>query len=131
MSVPGVGPGTALSFKAGVDSDAISELKGFAHALAHDLKQPIVAVQWFSSALDHAIARRDSAKSAHLNDRIKAAGLRMLEYVDALLSLAETSQAALQTPERAVHRSFAIPSDFAGSPITSESCGPWCLGTRS
>ena len=76
-----------------------TELKGFAHALAHDLKQPIVAVQWFSTALDDAIARRDPAKSAHLNDQIKAAGRRMLDYVDALLSLAETSQAALHVTD--------------------------------
>jgi PAS domain S-box-containing protein len=72
-----------------------SELKGFAHALAHDLKQPIVAMQWFSTALDEAIARGDLAQSALLSERIQDAGVRMQDYVDALLSLAETSQAPL------------------------------------
>ena len=74
---------------------ANSELKGFAHALAHDLKQPMVAVQWFSTALDDAIARGDQARAAALSARIRAAGVRMTDYVDALLSVAETSQAPL------------------------------------
>ncbi|WP_427912270.1 sensor histidine kinase [Ramlibacter sp. MMS24-I3-19] len=74
---------------------ANTELKGFAHALAHDLKQPMVAVQWFSAALDDAIARSDQPRAAALSASIKAAGLRMTDYVDALLSVAETSQAPL------------------------------------
>lgn len=74
---------------------ANTELKGFAHALAHDLKQPMVAVQWFSTALDDAIARGDQPRAATLSARIKAAGVRMTDYVDALLSVAETSQAPL------------------------------------
>jgi signal transduction histidine kinase len=74
---------------------ANTQLKSFAHALAHDLKQPIVAVQMFSAALDEAIALGNATQGTHLNERIKAAGVRMLEYIDALLSLAETSQAPL------------------------------------
>lgn len=74
---------------------ANTELKGFAHALAHDLKQPMVAVQWFSTALDDAIERGDQGRAAGLSARIKAAGVRMTDYVDALLSVAETSQAPL------------------------------------
>ena len=55
----------------------------------------MVAVQWFSAALDDAIARADHARAAGLSARIKAAGVRMTDYVDALLSVAETSQAPL------------------------------------
>jgi signal transduction histidine kinase len=69
-----------------------SELKGFAHALAHDLKSPIAAVEGFGRALDEALSMGDLAHGRHYAGRIRAAGLRMGEYVDALLSMAETSQ---------------------------------------
>jgi signal transduction histidine kinase len=72
-----------------------TELKGFAHALAHDLKAPIATVQGFGGALEEAIAASDFGRGAHYAARIKAAGARMEEYVDALLSLAQTSQVAL------------------------------------
>ncbi|MGZ5270951.1 MAG: sensor histidine kinase [Ramlibacter sp.] len=72
-----------------------TELRGFAHALAHDLKAPISAVQGFSGALENALAANEMARAAHFTGRIKSAGVRMEEYVDALLSLAQTTQADL------------------------------------
>jgi PAS domain S-box-containing protein len=72
-----------------------TELKGFAHALAHDLKAPIATVLGFGGALEEAITAGDLAKSTHYAARIRAAGGRMEEYVDALLALAETTRAPL------------------------------------
>jgi signal transduction histidine kinase len=76
-----------------------AELKGFAHALAHDLKAPIAAIRGFSNALEGALALDDRARTMHLAQRIRAGGERMGDYVDALLSLAETSQAQLSFTE--------------------------------
>lgn len=72
-----------------------TELKGFAHALAHDLKSPIAAVDGFTHALEDALASGRSERSIELAGRIRAASERMTEYVDALLSLAQTTQAQL------------------------------------
>lgn len=72
-----------------------ADLRRFAHVLAHDLKAPLAAVQGFGAAMEEALARDDASRVAHFASRIRAAGQRMNEYVDALLSLAEMSKSPL------------------------------------
>jgi PAS domain S-box-containing protein len=76
-----------------------SELNGFAHSLAHDLKAPIAAVQGFGTALNEALSQGDLARATHYAQRIVAAGARMDHYVDALLSMAQTSQTPMSESE--------------------------------
>lgn len=73
-----------------------TELKGFAHALAHDLKAPIAAIAGFGAALGEALAAGDLARATHFGARMRSAGLRLGEYVDALLSMAEASQSVMR-----------------------------------
>lgn len=78
---------------------ANAELKGFAHSLAHDLKAPIGSIMGFSTMLMESLLKAadagKEAKERHYGSRIQAAARRMEEFVDALLSLANISQAKL------------------------------------
>jgi PAS domain S-box-containing protein len=78
---------------------ANAELKGFAHSLAHDLKQPIAGARALSTALRAAIAKRELSKADSLAEQVTAAAELMDEYVNALLSLAKISQSALEVEE--------------------------------
>jgi PAS domain S-box-containing protein len=78
---------------------ANAELKGFARSLAHDLKQPIAGAKALSTALRAALTRRELSKAESLAEQVAAAAELMDEYVNALLSLAKISQAALELEE--------------------------------
>ncbi|MDB5944482.1 MAG: sensor histidine kinase, partial [Ramlibacter sp.] len=78
---------------------ANSELKGFAHSLAHDLRAPIATITGFSGTLQESLAKAGSDRERHYVQRIRAAAQRMDEYIEALLSLASISQARLHMTE--------------------------------
>lgn len=78
---------------------ANADLRDFAHSLAHDLRQPLVAVKAFCFALDHAVGSGDAAEIRGYGSRIAEAAQRMDGYVQSLLSLAETAQAELAISE--------------------------------
>lgn len=75
------------------------ELKGFAHSLAHDLRAPIATISGFSARLQEMLDGAASEKAQHYARRIQASAQRMDEFVDALLSLANVSQALLKITE--------------------------------
>jgi PAS domain S-box-containing protein len=72
-----------------------SDLKGFAHALAHDLRQPLSVIKSFCFALNSAVDDNNAAKSKLFSGRIEAAAALADDYVQALLSLAKTSHGPL------------------------------------
>jgi PAS domain S-box-containing protein len=74
---------------------ANNELQGFAHALAHDLRTPIATIKGFGGPLEDVLATSGNSKARHYTSRIKAAAQQMDDYVEALLSLAQTSQSKL------------------------------------
>jgi light-regulated signal transduction histidine kinase (bacteriophytochrome) len=71
------------------------DLKGFAHALAHDLRQPLSVIKSFCYALNSAAISGDTARASKLSGRIEAAATLADDYVQALLSLAKTSHEPL------------------------------------
>ncbi len=74
---------------------ANADLRSFAHSLAHDLKAPIAAVDGFGAELERSLAATGSNADRHHVRRVRAAARRMEEFVDALLALAQVSQARL------------------------------------
>ena len=73
---------------------ANSELRAFAHSLAHDLRTPIAAIR----ALAHVLEQRmqgAAEKDRHYASRIRQAAQQLDDYVEALLSHARLSQASL------------------------------------
>ncbi len=73
---------------------ANSELRAFAHSLAHDLRAPIAAIR----ALAHVLEQRMQAaaeKDRHYASRIRQAAQQLDDYVEALLSHARLSQVSL------------------------------------
>lgn len=74
---------------------ANSELRAFAHSLAHDLRAPIAAIR----ALAHVLEQRMQAaaeKDRQYASRIQQAAQQLDDYVAALLSHARLSQVSLQ-----------------------------------
>ena len=78
---------------------ANNELQGFAHALAHDLRTPIASIKGFGGPLEEMLSAGGNSKARHYTRRIKAAAQQMDDYVEALLSLAQTSQIKLAMSE--------------------------------
>lgn len=74
---------------------ANAELRSFAHSLAHDLRAPIAAIEAFSGALEESLTLVGSDRDRHYVRRVRAAAQRMHDYVEALLSMAQVSQAQL------------------------------------
>ncbi len=74
---------------------ANSELKGFARSLAHDLRQPVAAAKSFGFALELALAKKDAESARDYAGQIKKTAQWMGDYVEALLSLTNISQAVL------------------------------------
>ena len=54
-----------------------AELKGFAHALAHDLKAPLAAIHGYSAAMEDALASGNTERTKQFASRIRAGGQRM------------------------------------------------------
>lgn len=76
--------------------EANTELKAFAHSLAHDLRSPIAVIDGFSDMLAQSLGEPDSERNRHYLRRIRAASRQMDEFTEALLSLARISQADLE-----------------------------------
>jgi light-regulated signal transduction histidine kinase (bacteriophytochrome) len=74
---------------------ANAELKTFAHSLAHDLRSMIATVDRFGEVLERSLAQGGSERDAHYVNRMRAATRRMEDFTQALLSLAQVSQAPL------------------------------------
>jgi PAS domain S-box-containing protein len=74
---------------------ANAELKGFAHSLAHDLRSLIATVDRFGEVLARSLARGGSPSDLEYLGRIRAAAAQMDDFTQALLSLAQVSQAPL------------------------------------
>ena len=75
---------------------ANSELRAFAHSLAHDLRSPIAAIR----ALAHVLEQRMEAaaeKDRWYASRIGQAAQQLDDYVEALLSHARLSQVSLRS----------------------------------
>ena len=71
------------------------ELRGFAHSLAHDLRGPITTIGGFSGKLEKMLGDAGDERIKHLARRIRLAATQMVDYTDALLTLAGLSQAEL------------------------------------
>ncbi|HWI82191.1 PAS domain S-box protein [Ramlibacter sp.] len=74
---------------------ANTELKAFAHSLAHDLRALIATVERFAAILAGSLERGGSASDGEYLRRIRAAARQMEDFTQALLSLARVSQAPL------------------------------------
>lgn len=75
--------------------EANSELRGFAHSLAHDLRQPVAAAKSFGFALEMSLAKDDAERARQYTSQIKETTQWIGNYVDALLALTKISQAVL------------------------------------
>ncbi|WP_332824268.1 PAS domain S-box protein [Ramlibacter sp.] len=77
---------------------ANSELRAFAHSLAHDLRAPIAAIR----ALAHVLEQRmlgAAEKDRQYASRIRQAAQQLDDYVEALLSHARLSQVSLRSAQ--------------------------------
>jgi hypothetical protein len=77
------------------------ELGAFSYSVAHDLRAPLAAIGGFSQALEHELAAGPgtSDRCRHYLDRMRA-GLRQThEMIDAMLALAQLSQAELRSED--------------------------------
>ncbi len=73
-------------------SEANQELQAFSHSLAHDLRQPYIAINGLTSLLEKSIAAGASDRSKNYLDRIRAGVSQMNERTDSLLVLAQLSR---------------------------------------
>jgi PAS domain S-box-containing protein len=71
---------------------ANSELRAFAHSLAHDLRSPIAAISGFAEMLRQSLPGLLPERSIHYLNRIREAATRMDEYTNGLLTLAQVAQ---------------------------------------
>lgn len=74
---------------------ANQELTALAHALAHDLRAPIAAIDGFGGALRESLEASGTATQKRHAERVIAAGQQMGGYVDAVLAMASLSQQEL------------------------------------
>ena len=72
------------------------DLQQFAHSVAHDLRQPIIAIGGFSGLLERSVA---DGRALHYLNRIKASARQAGELTDALLALANLSRVELRLQE--------------------------------
>jgi PAS domain S-box-containing protein len=74
---------------------ANQELQGFSHALAHDLRQPYIAINGMIHLLEREIAAAVTERGKHYLQRIRAGVGQMNERTDSLLALAQLSRTQL------------------------------------
>ncbi|MEI7785033.1 MAG: ATP-binding protein [Betaproteobacteria bacterium] len=75
------------------------EADSFAHAVAHDLRSPLSALDGFSSLLEDALqgqAGPQAEQARHLASRLRASAQHMGELIDGLQALARLSRSPLQ-----------------------------------
>lgn len=108
---------------------ANQELQAFSQSLAHDLRQPYIAVNGLTSLLEKEMGRGASERGKHYLQRIRAGVSQMNERTDSLLALAQLSRTHIrrepldlaamakkeietlrrQTPDRQVHTQVHAP----------------------
>ena len=74
---------------------ANQELQAFSHALAHDLRQPYIAINGMIHLLEREIAAAVTERGKHYLQRIRAGVGQMNERTDSLLALAQLSRTQL------------------------------------
>lgn len=75
---------------------ANQELQAFSHSLAHDLRQPYIAINGLTSLLERDMAAHLTPRSKDYLNRIRAGVTQMNDRTDSLLSLAQLSQTTTQ-----------------------------------
>ncbi len=77
--------------------EAVNEdLERFAHAIAHDLRSPLVAIEGFTNLLERSTSESLDDKQRHYLKRIRVGAMRMSSMIDALLDYAQYSRATLK-----------------------------------
>ena len=71
---------------------ANQELHAFSHSLAHDLRQPFIAINGLTSLLEREMGASASERGKHYLNRIRAGVNQINERTDSLLALAQLSR---------------------------------------
>jgi PAS domain S-box-containing protein len=71
------------------------DLRDFAYSLAHDLRAPLASIDGFSAQLETRVASQLDDKGRHYLRRVRAGVKLMADLTDALLALADLSNAQL------------------------------------
>ena len=72
--------------------EANQELQAFSHSLAHDLRQPYIAINGLTHLLEREMPADTSERGKHYLERIRAGVGQMNERTDSLLALAQLSR---------------------------------------
>ncbi|MDP1955938.1 MAG: response regulator [Polaromonas sp.] len=72
--------------------EANQELQAFSHSLAHDLRQPYIAISGLTHLLERELSGGTSERGKHYLARIRAGVGQMNERTDSLLALAQLSR---------------------------------------
>jgi signal transduction histidine kinase len=75
------------------------EMDGFAHAVAHDLRSPLSAIDGFTSLLEdtlQALPAKKTEQARHFASRVRASVAHMGELIEGLQALARLSRSPLQ-----------------------------------
>jgi signal transduction histidine kinase len=92
--------------------EANTELESFTHAVAHDLRAPLQAIDGFSQQVMEIEGERLSPRARHYLERVRAAAARAESLIGALLELAQAGRGALRR-----------------EPVNMEALVHECLGT--
>jgi signal transduction histidine kinase len=75
------------------------EMDGFAHAVAHDLRSPLSAIDGFTSLLEDALQElppKKTEQARHFASRVRASVAHMGELIEGLQALARLSRSPMQ-----------------------------------
>ncbi|MBL0391544.1 HAMP domain-containing histidine kinase [Ramlibacter monticola] len=76
--------------------EANSDLEGFSHAVAHDLRAPLDAIDAYSSRILEIDGERLSPKARGYLEKLQTAGRKMNGLIGALLEMAQTGRAEVR-----------------------------------